>query len=474
MERQRSNLCRRARVAPGWPCTTLPLLIALSALLLLAVAGCGAGAGAEGVGDPYYPQMGNGGYDALHYTLDLEVDMEANALAGTATLAARATQPLRAFNLDLHGLDVHQVSVNGVGAAFSRDGDELTVRPRSALDEGEAFTVTVAYGGVPAPIDDPGMSAIDIGWLRLDSGVYVISEPSGAMTWYPVNNHPTDKATYTFRITVDEPWVVAANGLLQEEIDHGPARTYVWEADEPMASYLAAVYIAEFERQTEQGPGGLPIRNYFPADATGQELQPFRRTADMIAFFSELFGPYPFDAYGVAVTAEGLGLALENQTLSLFGGNMVDEDVVAHELAHQWFGDSVTLSAWPDTWLNEGFATYASALWLEHTAGPEALEARMRRFYGAARNMLPPGEAPEGNLFHDTVYVRGAWTLHALRLEVGDQAFFQILRTYYDRYQYANASTEDFIAVAEEVSGQELDAFFQSWLFDREAPPKPD
>ena len=174
------------------------------------------------------------------------------------------------------------------------------------------------------------------------------------------------------------------------------------------------------------------------------------------------------------MTAEGLGLALENQTLSLFGGNMVDEDVVAHELAHQWFGDSVTLSAWPDTWLNEGFATYASALWLEHTAGPEALEARMRRFYGAARNMLPPGEAPEGNLFHDTVYVRGAWTLHALRLEVGDQAFFQILRTYYDRYQYANASTEDFIAVAEEVSGQELDAFFQSWLFDREAPPKPD
>jgi aminopeptidase N len=474
IEGQRSRLFGRAPAPPGSPCSALLLLLALAALLLLAVAGCGAVAGAEGVGDPYYPQMGNGGYDALHYTLDLQVDMEANAISGTATLAARATQPLRSFNLDLHGLDVHQVTVNSLVASFSREGDELTVRPDGVLHEGEAFTVTVAYGGVPAPLDDPGMPWIGLGWLRLDSGVYVVSEPSGAMTWFPVNNHPTDKATYTFRITVDEPWVVAANGLLQQQIDRGPARTYVWEADEPMASYLAAVYIAEFERQAEQGPGGLPIRNYFPADATEQATQPFGRTADMIAFFSELFGPYPFDAYGVAVTAEALGLALENQTLSLFGSDMADEDVVAHELAHQWFGDSVTLSTWPDTWLNEGFATYASALWLEHTAGPEALEDSMRRLYSAAQYMPPPGEPPAGNLFHDTVYLRGAWTLHALRLEVGDQAFFQILRTYYDRYEYGNASTGDFIAVAEEVSGRELDAFFDACLFAREAPPPPD
>jgi aminopeptidase N len=474
MNGHRSSLCRRALAPTGWPGSALPLLLAVSGLLLVAVAGCGAVAGAEGAGDPYYPQMGNGGYDVLHYTLDLEVDMEANAIAGTATLEAQATQDLRAFNLDLHGLDVREVVVNGQAAEFSREGDELTVRPEEVLEEAEGFTAVVAYGGVPTPIEDPRMPLIDVGWIRLDSGVYVVSEPSGAMTWYPVNNHPTDKATYTFRITVEEPWVVAANGLLQEEIDQGTGRTYVWEADEPMASYLAAVYIAEFERQTEQGPDGVEIRNYFPAHGAEQVRKLFGRTAEMIEFYSDLFGPYPFDAYGVAVAEEGIGLAMENQTMSLFGGNASDTDVVAHELAHQWFGDSVTLSSWPDTWLNEGFATYASALWLEHTGGPGALEARMGWFYGAVRNMPPPGKAPAEDLFDDTVYVRGAWTLHALRLEVGDEAFFEILRTYYERHKYGNASTDDFIAVAEEVSGQDLDAFFEGWLYDQEAPPRPD
>jgi aminopeptidase N len=430
-------------------------------------------AGAAGVGDPYYPQMGNGGYDALHYTIELKVDVEDNAIDGWAQMEARATDNLRAFNLDFHELDISRVRVNGERAEFSRSEDELTIIPSRDLPVGQPFTVTVSYAGVPDPVDDPGFPFGGVGWVRYPSGIFVISEPSGSKSWYPVSNHPTDKATYTFRITVEEPYVVVANGLLEEEIDHGDTRTYVWESDDLMSSYLAAVYIAELERVAEEGPEGLPIRNYFPPDLPAAQTSAFRRTGEMIELFSELFGPYPFDVYGVVVMQERLGLAMENQTISVFGEDMLEERIVAHELAHQWFGDSVTPGRWQDIWLNEGFATYAEGLWLEYAEGPEALQAMMDSLYRQVHNQEPPGAPPIEDLFGWSVYTRGAWTLHALRLEVGDQAFFDTLRSYYDRHQYGNATTDDFIAIAEEVAGRDLGALFEGWLFDEQAPPKP-
>jgi aminopeptidase N len=315
---------------------------------------------------------------------------------------------------------------------------------------------------------------VNIGWIRYRTGIYVASEPSGASTWFPVNDHPLDKATYSFEITVPKPYIVAANGLLKDEIDNGKTVTYLWETTNPMASYLATIAIADFLIYTDEGPNGLPIRHYLQAGVAPFVEDHVARTAEMIEFFSEIFGPYPFEAYGALYVEADLGfIALETQTLSLFGLRMLQdrpggpENVVAHELVHQWFGNSVSLARWEDIWLNEGFATYGSFLWAEHLYGREVLEAIMADQYQALRDRsFTPGDPlHDGSLFNSGVYIQGAWALHALRLEVGDEAFFNILRAYSERYRNSNVTTADFIAVAEEISGQQLDELFNAWLY---------
>jgi aminopeptidase N len=453
-------------------------------LLLLSVAAVQAQEGdLGGIGDPYFPTLGNSGYDVEHYTIDLAADMEEDTIAGTVTLEAQATQDLDVFHLDFLGYTISAIAVNGEEADFVRQRRELIITPAQPLDEGEAFTVDVTYSGTPT-----GEGGYSSGWVRYKEGVYVASEPAGAANWYPVNDHPRDKATYTFRITVAEPYVVAANGLLQETVDNGDTRTYVWESQFPMASYLATVNIGDFVEQTQEGPDDLPIRNYFPERLAEDAAEVFERTPEMIALFNALFGPYPFEAYGVVIADTPLFFALETQTITLFGAEIVPEgvlgvsgwgtdaeSVVAHELAHQWFGNSVSPANWEDIWLNEGFATYASALWTEHTQGYEALEDEMRRnYFFIAGGDYAPGQPPADNLFNQGVYLQGGWTLHALRLEVGDDVFFEIIQTYYDRYKYGNADTKDFIGLAEEVSGQDLTAFFKAWLYEGGVPAVPE
>jgi aminopeptidase N len=429
------------------------------------------------MGDPYYPLLGNGGYDALHYTLDLAADLQTGILSGTVTVAARATEDLRAFNLDFQGLTIRSITVADQPASYSRTTHELTITPAAPLQSGALFTTTVAYRGVPRMTTSEAVP-IALGWNRYQDGVYVASEPAGAATWYPVNDHPRDKAAYTIRVTVAKPYVVAANGLLKATIDNGATRTYVWETSHPVASYLVTVNIAPFVTQSQVGPKGLPIRNFFPPALADNAARVFGPTGQMIQFFSQVFGPYPFETYGVAVADTELGYALETQTLSLFGRETAGADpaeaesVVAHELSHQWFGDSVSVANWQDIWLNEGFATYAEWLWEEHTAGPQARDASVRRVYRslASRPAPPPGQPPPDDLFNGGVYGRGGLTLHALRLRVGDAAFFDILRTYTARYRDSNASTADFIAVAEEVSRQDLGALFEDWLYADRLP----
>jgi aminopeptidase N len=456
--------------------------------------------GAEGIGDPYNPLLGNGGYDAQHYTLNLSVDVEQNAISGTVMMRAMATQDLLGFNLDFIGFDIGQVSVNGTAANYQRgrvspERRELAIFPAETTQSGETFTATVAYSGSPRPFRSQAIPA-SIGWRAYKDGIYVASEPDAAASWYPVNDHPLDKATYTFEITVPEPYVVAANGLLQDVIDNGDTNTYVWEASDPLASYLVTVNISDYVIQTEQGPNGLPIRNFFPPELADEAAFDFGRTAEMIAFFSQLFGPYPFEAYGVAVI-DDVPFALETQTLSIFSSDAVSgdraaEEVVAHELAHQWFGDSVSPAQWGDIWLNEGFATYAQWLWLEQAEGRAAFESAIQGGYNAvsgriwsdlpndevtrrlARQFPPPGSPPLDDLFNGSVYIRGGLTLHALRLRVGDEAFFDLLRTYHERFRYGNATTADFIAIAEEVSGEDLADFFQGWLYEPAVPDIPE
>ncbi len=449
-----------------WLAACVPLVSVPSA------ASASTDSGAAGLGDPIYPHLGNGGYDVTHYAIDLAVDMVSNTITGTTTIQAQATQPLRRFNLDFAGLLIDEIQVNDRPAHFQRMGSELTVTPAAELANGQALIVTVAYHGQPQPIpDDPAVprSYGAIGWRRFASGIFVISEPSGAMTWFPGNHHPSDKATYTVAITVAKPYVVATNGLLLDEIDHGATRTYVWADTKPMASYLATLAIAEFEVMTD----GLLIRHYLPPQAPPSMVAALGETPAMLRFFTELLGPYPFDAYGVAVIDDPqVQIGLEAQTLTLLPTSRVENEQL-HELAHQWFGNSVTPATWQETWLNEGFATYSEWLWVEQTQGQAAFNTLLRTQYTrmARAQMGPPANPPPDRLFGAPVYIRGAWSLHALRLRIGDAAFFALLRAWVARYQYANAGTADFIALAEEVSGQPLADFFQAWLYDAAVPP---
>lgn len=442
--------------------------------------------GSPGVGDSLYPNLGNGGYDVQHYTLDLTVnDVATSDLEGKTTIKARAAQNLTSFNLDFIGFEITTLTVNGQPAKFERSRQELTITPSTPLSQNESFTVEVQYQGSPGEMDSMAIQ-IQTGWITFDGGSFVLSEPDGAAGFYPVNDHPLDKATYTFRVTVPDPFEAAANGVLTETSDNGETTTFTFEARDPMASYLATINIDEFDSETSESETGVPIRNYYPTGLPEAIRTPFARQGEMIDYFSEIFGVYPFEVYGALVIDMEFGAALETQTMSIFSKAMIDandpegsEQVVAHELAHQWFGDSVSLGDWKDIWLNESFATYAQGLWMEHTQGREELDAWIRRTYEFVSReqeaMSPPGEPPADRLFNQGVYSWGALCLHALRLEVGDEkTFFEILKTYQERFAGGNARTADFIAVAEEVSGKELSEFFDSWLYSEELAAIPE
>jgi aminopeptidase N len=437
--------------------------------------------GADGIGDPYYPQLGNGGYDVDHYALDIVFDPATGLIDGTATIRATTTEALDRFNLDLTGLEPSSVTVDGAPAEFEHEGHELVISPASVIDDDAAFVVEVVYGGVPEPIDSASLG--QVGWTTVADTVYVLSEPEGASTWFPANDHPLDKAPFTIAVTVPDGLEVAANGVRREQVPTGDGRTrWVFDATDPMAPYLATVVIGQLVFEEGAGPNGVVIRNAFAESLATDASFDFGRTPEILDVFSGWFGPYPFGVAGAVVIDEFIGVALETQTMSLFGAEIVDggrqgETIVAHELAHQWFGDSVSVARWQDIWLNEGFATYAQWLWDEHR-GTATADERAR---STAETMAdipdlalpPPGDPGPDQLFAASVYERGALTLHALRLTVGDDAFFEILRTWTSEFADGNATTDDFIVLAERVSGESLDELFAAWLYQEELPALP-
>lgn len=449
--------------------------------------------GSIGLDDPYNPVAGNGGYDVASYELDLDVDVATGALAGRAVIEAVALDTLSSFNLDLQALDVAVVAVDGEEASFLQDEGELTVTAQ--VRRGETFTITIAYSGVAGQVI-PSAARIPNGWIRSDDGLFTVNEPDGAPTWYPVNNHPSDKATYTVSVTVDDPYLAISNGRLLDQRSAGGVTTYVYGMEDPMASYVTVVAIGLYQAVDDLDPGVVPIRNYFSPDISAAEREYFDDQDEMISFYSDLFGPYPFDSYGSVVVDADLGAALETQAMSTFGRGVLrlGEAVVAHEVAHQWFGNSVTPASWKDIWLNEGFATYAEWLWTARNSEPGVLEMLVEGAYRtvsgwnlvedgvspdgavalAAEQYPPPGTPPLDNIFNRSVYLRGAVSLHALRLEVGDEAFFEILRTYVAAYSYQNATTAAFAEIAEEVSGKDLDALFTAWVYDPAVPSLPE
>ncbi len=433
-------------------------------------------AGAAGVGDEYYPHLGNGGYDVEHYGLTLSFDPETDHLLGVATIEAVATQALSSFNLDFVGFDITAVQVNGVPATFERRTPELIVTPGTALAPGDAFVVQLGYEGEPGTIDSPAFTRVGIGWREGPAGEqYVVAEPDGAHSWFPASDHPLDKATFRFEISVPEAFAAAANGELLGVTDPSQGwHTYTWDMDELMAPYLATVIIGEgyelVPDPVSSEEAGLPVRNFLPGDLAAAPPAVLERTGEMINALADAFGPYPFDRYGITVVG-GFPAALENQTLSVFGRQVVTssvfEYILVHELAHQWFGDSVSVGQWNDIWLNEGFATYAELVWIEHRFGRAAYDETVanRRQAAELANFPLPGLPPPDDLFNGGVYQLGGLLLADLREEIGDESFFTLLRTYTDRFADAAVVTEDFIALAEEISGRDLEAFFSERLY---------
>jgi aminopeptidase N len=429
--------------------------------------------GASSVGDPVVPGDGNGGYDVQHYDLDLRVTPQARpALAGTATITANATQALSRFDLDLTGLDVTKVTVDGAPALATRAPGKLVVTPPKPIGTGR-FTVAVTYSGTPAAVNDHLLGRY--GWIRTGDGTFVGAEPDAAHTWFPGNDHPQDKATFGFRVTVPKGLTAVANGRLTGTAAAGNTTTYTWQARDPMATYLATVDVGRFAVRSGRTPGGIPI--YVAADPSVARsgLDSFYdTTAKVTDAWAKLFGPYPFDSTGGIIDDAPVQFALETQTRPEYVASMAAiPTVVAHELSHQWFGDSVSVHRWSDIWLNEGFATYAEWLWGERTGGDtprREFDSRYAQKQSADLWNVAPAAPGRAGLFGRSVYERGAMTLQALRDKVGDQRFFAILRAWAAEHRYGNATTPQFVALAQRVSGMDLRHLFQVWLYDRGRP----
>jgi aminopeptidase N len=433
--------------------------------------------GAPGVGDPYFPREGNGGYDVGHYDLALAYVPTSHRLRGTATITATARTDLSRFDLDLSGYRVSSVTVDGQPARFRRFGQELVITPRRGLARGSRFDTVVAYAGVPRTVtDSPVVFGAPYGWIYTKDGAFVGCEPNAAHTWFPSNDHPRDKASFHVAVTVPRGTEVVANGDYQGHHVSGGSDTFSWDQPQPQATYLATVDIGRWRFYQDRTPAG--IRSFTAVDPAllGQtRAQHTRRlTARVTDYWATRFGRYPFRSTGAIVDdVPDIGFSLETQTRPLYGF-APDPLTLSHELSHQWFGDSVSVRSWRHIWLNEGFATFSMFLWGEHTGQGSTL----RQFRKVFRQIPATddfwhqsiADPKRNSMFSGAVYYRGGMTLAALRHRIGDHDFFRLLRVWVRTHRYSTATTAEFRALAEKVSGRDLDHFFRVWLWRQSKP----
>jgi len=456
----------------------VPGAIAAASLLLAVPASAAEPTpGAPGVGDPYYPDYGNGGYDVSHYDLRLTYQPKTDKLTGTATLLATARQDLSRFNLDF-ALDVSEVRVNGKKAGFTTSGaHELEVTPAEPLAKGGKATVVVRYHGIPSKVKVNDYTS----WHRTKDGGVAANEPEAAWWWFPSNDHPTDKASYDISVAVPDGTQAISNGTLQSQRSQAGWTRFNWRSRSPQATYLATLALGKFDITTAKTDSGLPVINAYSKDLgehEGAARASVERTAELTEWLEGYFGTYPFEAMGGYVPNTDTTYALETQTRPFYSpddfADGSNTSVVVHEMAHQWYGDSVSVKGWKDIWINEGFARYAQWLWSEDQGEGTAQELADYAYAAHPADdafwKVKPGDPGPENQFHRAVYDRGAMALQALRNEIGDKDFFAVLKGWPQEHKGGNAEVGDFVAYAEKVSGKPLTELFDTWLYQ---PSKP-
>ena len=427
--------------------------------------------------DPYLPTAGNFGYRVSRYELELEYKVAINRLAGTATVTTVTLAELQTFSLDLSSaLSVAKVTVNGKRPKhFRTDRDKLHITLADRLPAGAAMTVAVRYSGTPRPKRTPWG---EVGFEELTEGALVAGQPNGASSWFPCDDHPSAKASFRIQIATESAYLTLANGKLLSRRARAGMTTWTYEQSEPTSTYLITLQVGPYTRR-RMAKNGVEIFSVLPDRLRREFDHDFGRQPQMMKLFVKLFGPYPLaDGYTVVVTDDDLEIPLEAQGISIFGANHCDgrrgsERLVAHELAHQWFGNSVTAQRWRHIWLHEGFACYAEWLWSDHCGERSADDwARHyhRRLVDSPQDLVLADPGPQ-DMFDDRVYKRGALALHALRRRIGDDSFFALLREWTSRYRHASVVTDDFIALAAQYTEDSLRPLWAAWLYSAEVPP---
>ncbi len=415
------------------------------------------------------------GFDVQSYEITLNINHAAHQISGNVYATVLAEENLSSIPYNLVGLNVISVLVNDELAPYTHSNGIINISLN--ISAGETFTTQVFYSGTPQLSGPP----YNIGMIFSTNTVFTVSDPDAARYWWPCYDHVWDKAIVHLRITLRSDWKVAANGIRELVVDNGNGTsTTFWHGQHPMTTYLACITCGPYV-EINQSAGDVPIQNFVMPNQYNNALVDLANLPAMIDFYSQIFGPYPFEKYGNAVVSMSTYGAMEHQTMTTLGNYIITgtgayELVIAHELAHQWFGDAVSFLTFADVWLSEGFATYSEHLWVDKTQGWQAacnyVASSYHQYY-----LNWEGSSPQiiydpafNSYFAPPSYEKAASVLHMLRLKLGNDQFFQLLQTWFATYKHGNVVTAEFQAMAEDISGQDLGQFFSQWIFSAGIP----